>query len=87
MHTHTDTHIVQEIQLKKKKIFSRSRNLPHKVSRESKQFCCWISMKPECDARHRQSAKRPQRWKEIARSRLHRQIETIGLWEHFQDKQ
>lgn len=53
------------------KILSQPRNYLHQGSRERKQFYHGIGIKPECDARHRQSTKKLQRQKEIQRDSLH----------------
>lgn len=49
----------------KAKIFSQPRKPLHKVRKERKQFCYWISTKPECDVHHRQPIKRLKRSREI----------------------
>ena len=38
----------------------------HKGRKGRKQFCYWISIKPECDMHHRQFSRRLQRLKEIS---------------------
>ena len=56
---------VGKIELEKG-IFSQPRKPLHKGSRDRKQFSYWMSIKPECDERRRQSAKRWQRQNEIS---------------------
>lgn len=41
----------------KTKSLSNSENPFHKCSRKRKHFCCWISLKPDCNLHHSQMAK------------------------------